>query len=142
MPYSPGRASVIQFEHMALAGAVQGSLEHSMLTGELGPAQEEMVSEVVLLAPNSVITASSEVSEIGEITDADEVRSLSMSQKKWDILFLKFRAAILESSLGGSLFARHVRQSQLLSDSKWLQQYRICDQVGLLLTIFYRQEMK
>jgi len=67
---------------MALAGAVQGSLEHSMLTGELGPTQEamvrireeEMVTEVVLFSPDGAIAASSEVSEIGEITDTDEIR--------------------------------------------------------------------
>ncbi len=84
MLYSQRRASVSQFEHMALAlaGAVQGSLEHSMLIGELGPTQEamvriseeEMVSEVVLFSPDGVIAASSEVSEIGEITDTDEIR--------------------------------------------------------------------
>lgn len=89
MLYSQRRASVSQFEHMALAlaGAVQGSLEHSMLTGELGPTQEamvrireeEMVSEVVLFSPNSVIAASSEVSEIGEITDANEIRRVLQS---------------------------------------------------------------
>jgi len=89
MLYSQRRASVSQFEHMALAlaGAVQGSLEHSMLTGELGPTQEamvrireeEMVSEVVLISPNSVIAASSEVSEIGEITDANEIRRVLQS---------------------------------------------------------------
>ena len=89
MLYSQRRASVSQFEHMALAlaGAVQSSLEHSMLTGELRPTQEamvrireeEMVSEVVLFSPNSVIAASSEVSEIGEITDANEIRRVLQS---------------------------------------------------------------
>ncbi len=84
MLYFQRRASVDQFEHMAmaLAGAVQGSLEQDMLIGELRQTQEamvdireeEMVSEVILFSPDGAVAASSEVSEIGEITDTDEVR--------------------------------------------------------------------
>ncbi len=84
MLYLQRKASVDQFEHMAmaLAGAVQGSLEHSMLTGERRHTQEamvdireeEMVSKVVLFSPDGVIAASSEVTEIGTITDTDETR--------------------------------------------------------------------
>ena len=84
MLYFQRKASVAQFEHMAmaLAGAVQGSLEEGMLTGERRPTQEamvrireeEMVSEIVLFSPGGVIAASSEVSEIGKITDTDEIR--------------------------------------------------------------------
>ena len=91
MLYLQRRASVVQFEHtaMALARAVQGSLEHSMLTGELKPTQEamvritgeEMVNEVVLFSPEGVITASSKVSDIGKITDNDEIlRSLQAGE--------------------------------------------------------------
>ena len=84
MLYLQRKANVDQFEQMAmaLAGTVQGSLEHSMLTGERRHTQEavvdireeEMVSEVVLFSPDGVIAASSEVSKIGEITDTDEIR--------------------------------------------------------------------
>jgi len=84
MLYFQRRASIDQFEQMAiaLAGAVQGSLEHSMLIGERRMTQEAMVdirgeamvSEVVLFSPDGAVAASSEVSEIGEITDTDEVR--------------------------------------------------------------------
>lgn len=84
MLYFQRKASVNQFEQMAmaLAGAVQGSLEHSMLIGERRMTQEamvdireeEMVTEVVLFSPDGAIAASSEVSQIGEITDTDEIR--------------------------------------------------------------------
>jgi len=45
MLYFQRKASVQQFEHMAtaLAGAVQGSLEHSMLIGERMMTQEALV---------------------------------------------------------------------------------------------------
>ncbi len=43
--YFQRKASINQFEEMAiaLAGTVQGSLEHSMLTGESRQSQEVMV---------------------------------------------------------------------------------------------------
>jgi len=81
--YFQRKASVDQFEHMAtaLAGAVQGSLEHSMLIGErmmtqealVDISEEEMVHEVVLLSPNGTIVASSEISDIGKIVDRDMI---------------------------------------------------------------------
>ncbi len=83
MLYFQRKASVNQFEHMAmaLAGAVQGSLEQGMLTGERRHTQEamvriteeEIVNEVVLFSPDGAIAASSEVSDIGKITDNDEI---------------------------------------------------------------------
>jgi signal transduction histidine kinase len=89
MLYFQRRASADQFEHMAmaLAGAVQGPLERDMLIGELRHTQEamvrirqeEMVSEVVLFSPDGVIAASSEVAEIGEIDDTDEIRRVLQS---------------------------------------------------------------
>ncbi|MEE9399982.1 MAG: hypothetical protein V3V23_06915, partial [Dehalococcoidales bacterium] len=84
MLYFQRKASVQQFEHMAtaLAGAVQGSLEQGMLTGERKPTQEamvrigeeEMVSEVVLLSPSGTIAASSGISEIGKVLDRVEIQ--------------------------------------------------------------------
>lgn len=78
------KAGVSQFEQMALAlaRAVQGSLEQSMLTGELSPTQgamvrireEKMVREVVLFSPDGVIAASSDASEVGKIVATDEIR--------------------------------------------------------------------
>ena len=89
MLYMERQASVQQFEQVAtaLAGAVQGSLEHSMLTGKLQPTQEalvriseeEMVSEVVVLSPDGTIAASSEVSDINRIMDGDEIRQVLQS---------------------------------------------------------------
>lgn len=81
--YFQRKSSVKQFEHMAtaLAGAVQGSLEQGMLTGERKPTQEaitrigeeEMVSEIVLLSPDGKIAASSDISEIGGVSDSKEI---------------------------------------------------------------------
>jgi len=81
--YFQRKASVDQFEHMAtaLAGAVQGSLEHSMLIGErmmtqealVDIGEEEIVREVVLLSPNGTITASSDISDIGRVLDRAEI---------------------------------------------------------------------
>lgn len=83
MLYFQRENSVQQFEHVAaaLAGAVQGSLEQGMLTGERKPIQEaivrigeeEMVSGVILLSTDGKITASNNVSEIGEVSDREEV---------------------------------------------------------------------
>ena len=84
MLYMERQASVQQFEQVAtaLAGAVQGSLEHSMLTGKLQPIQEAlvyisaeaMVSEVVVLSPDGTIAASSQVADINRTMDGDEIR--------------------------------------------------------------------
>jgi signal transduction histidine kinase len=84
MLYVERRASVQQFEQVAtaLAGAVQGSLEHSMLTGKLQPTQEALVSisaeamvnEVVVLSPDGTIAASSQVADINRTMDGDEIR--------------------------------------------------------------------
>ncbi|MFC1951710.1 hypothetical protein ACFLYI_01530 [Chloroflexota bacterium] len=84
MLYFQRSASINRFEQiaMALAGVLQGSLEQGMLTGERSPTQkslvrveeEEMVSEVTVFSPDGVIAASSEVSEIGKITDTAEIR--------------------------------------------------------------------
>ncbi len=81
--YFQRKASVNQFEHMAtaLAGAVQGSLEHSMLKGErlmtqaalVDIVEEEMIREVVLLSPKGTIMASSEISDIGKVMDRDMI---------------------------------------------------------------------
>jgi signal transduction histidine kinase len=89
MLYFQRKASVNQFEHMALAlaGAVRGSLEEGMLTGERKPTQEamvrireeEMVNEVALFSPDGTIAASSEISEIDKIIDTDETRPVLQS---------------------------------------------------------------
>ena len=81
--YFQRKASVQQFEHMAtaLAGAVQSSLEHSMLIGErmmtqealVDISEEEMVREVVLLSPNGTIVASSKISDIGKVVGRDMI---------------------------------------------------------------------
>ena len=82
--YFQRRSAVEQFEHMAMAlgGAVQGSLERGMITGENEPTQEaiirigeeEIVNEVALLTPYGVIAASNEVSHIGKVINGDEIR--------------------------------------------------------------------
>lgn len=87
--YFQRKASVQQFEHMAtaLAGAVQSSLEHSMLIGErmmtqealVDIGEEEIVREVVLLSPNGTITASSEISDIGKVMDRAEIHQALQS---------------------------------------------------------------
>jgi len=83
MLYFQRKSSVRQFEHLAaaLVGAVQGSLEHAMLTGERQPVQDaimrigraEMVNGVILLSRDGKITASSNVSRIGEASDRQEI---------------------------------------------------------------------
>jgi signal transduction histidine kinase len=83
MLYFQRRDSVRQFEHVAgaLAGAVQGSLEQGMLSGESQPVQdaivriseEQMVSGVALLTPEGKITASSDVAQIGGRSNRQEV---------------------------------------------------------------------
>ena len=89
MLYFQRRASADQFEQMAmaLAGAVQGSLEQDMMIGELSQTQEamvrireeEMVNEIFLFSPDGVITTSSEIARIGEIIDTDEIRRVLQS---------------------------------------------------------------
>ncbi|MBI4186513.1 MAG: GAF domain-containing protein [Chloroflexi bacterium] len=87
MVYFQRKASVDQFQHMAmtLSGAVQGSLEQGMLSGErkqtqeamLRIKQEEMVSEIVLFSPTGMVAASGEESQVGRI-DTDEAIRLTL----------------------------------------------------------------
>ncbi len=89
MFYSQRQATVLQFKQMAtmLAGALQGSLEHSMMTGDGGMTQEviqdiseqKTVSGVVLVAPNGIIAASSKASEVGKSTDNDDILKVLQS---------------------------------------------------------------
>ena len=78
------KVSVEQFEQMgmALAGAVQSSLEEGMMLGEQGHIQkamvriseEGMVSKVALFSPDGTVVTSSEVSEVGKLTAITEVQ--------------------------------------------------------------------
>lgn len=87
--YYHWRASVSQFEQMAmvLAGAVRGSLEQNMLTGERTQtqealayiAEEKMVKEVVLFAPSGTVAASSEFPDVGKIMPFDDLRYVLQS---------------------------------------------------------------
>ncbi|MBF8265308.1 MAG: Histidine kinase [Dehalococcoidia bacterium] len=87
--YYHWRASVSQFEQMAmvLAGAVRGSLEQNMLTGERTQTQEalayiakeKMVKEVVLFAPSGTVAASSEFPDVGKIMPSDDLRYVLQS---------------------------------------------------------------
>ncbi len=86
MLYLERQASVQQFEQMAtaLAGAMQGSLEHSMLRGDLKPTQEamvrisdeEMVTGVAVLAPDGTIAASSNTADIHKPADGTEIQGV------------------------------------------------------------------
>jgi len=91
MLYFQRRASINQFEHMALAlaGAVQCSLEHSMLTSQCESTQEaiihiseeEIVSAIGLFSPAGLVIASSETSDIGRVTDSGEIRETLQTGK-------------------------------------------------------------
>ncbi|MBI4286211.1 MAG: GAF domain-containing protein [Chloroflexi bacterium] len=82
--YFQRRASITQFEHMAtaLAGAVQGSLEQGMLTGDrkfiqealVRIKEEEMVSGIALYASDGVIAASDKTGEIGKRNGFPEIQ--------------------------------------------------------------------
>ncbi len=78
------KASIKQFEEMgmALAGAVQGSLEEGMMLGVRGHIQKAMerisekgmVNNVSLFAPDGTIATSSKLPEIGQITATTQVQ--------------------------------------------------------------------
>lgn len=81
--YFQRKASVDQFEQtaVALAGAVQGSLEQGMMLGErqhiqeamVRIAEEEIVSKILLFSPDAVIAASSEASSVGKKSYEDDI---------------------------------------------------------------------
>lgn len=83
MVYSQRQANVRQFEQMAmaLARAVQGSLEQGMMLGEARHVQEavvrvgeeEMVNRVVIYAPDGKIAASSDLSAVGGAAEIDGI---------------------------------------------------------------------
>ncbi|MFC2021165.1 GAF domain-containing protein [Chloroflexota bacterium] len=89
MLYFQRIAGTDQFEQtaMALAKAVQGSLEQGMMLGERKHIQEamvrvegeEMVTKVALFSPDGVIAASSKTSDIGQPTDIEEVKQALQS---------------------------------------------------------------
>lgn len=80
-----------EFDHMAmvLAGVLQASVEHGMLIDEreaiqeaiIRISEEEMVSRVILLSANGKIVASSNMSEIGKVSDREEVHQTLRSAK-------------------------------------------------------------
>ncbi len=84
-------ASVSHFEHMAkaLAGAVQSSLEHSMLTDNremtqealVDISEEEMVRNISLFSSDGTIAASSEILNIGKVTDRNEIQQIMRSDE-------------------------------------------------------------
>lgn len=86
MLYLERQASVQQFEQVAtaLAGAMQGSLEHSMLRGDLKPTQEamvrisneEMVTNVAVLTPDGTIAASSNAADIHKVSSGAEIQDV------------------------------------------------------------------
>ena len=86
-------ANVRQFENMAeaLAGAVQSSLEHSMLISDLEMTQQvllniserEILHEVDLYSPSGAITASSEISNIGKVTNRNEIHQVLQSYEAY-----------------------------------------------------------
>ena len=87
--YFQRKANVEQFEEMAmvLAGVVQSSLEHSMLTAQPTMTQEmlvdisgeEMVHGLMLVSADGIVTASSDRSDIGKTTDYDAVSQVLQS---------------------------------------------------------------